>query len=179
MTEPKEVPPLADTLLRWSLSADDYEVISGDLLEELQTATSGKEAARRFWHQALVAAVRLGVARRAGIVLGAFCVLAFSWFAVMETVLRHPYYPLRLTLALLIAALSVMTIISLRGGSRARWRWVQRAWLPLGVLGAWAFVSNLRAADIEGYIALMSAALVAQSLLCLLAVPPARRSLKR
>lgn len=116
------------------------------------------------------------MARRAVIVLGAFCVLAFSWFAFMETVLRHPYYLLRLTLALLIAALSVVTIASLHGGSRARWRWVQRGWLPLGALGAWAFVSNIRAADFEGYIALMSAALVAQSLLCLLAMPSARRS---
>ena len=124
-----------------------------------------------FW-----AGLRLGVARRAVIVLGVFCVLAFSWFAVMEIVLRHPYYPLRLTVALLIAALSVMTIISLRGGSGARWRWVQRGWLPLGALGAWAFVLNLRAADFEGYIALMSAALMAQSLLCFLAMPPARRS---
>jgi hypothetical protein len=176
MNEPTRIPPLADLLLRWSLTADDYEVISGDLLEELQTAISGKAAARRFWHQALLAALRLGVARRAVIGLGAFCVLAFSWFAVMEAVLRHPYYPLRLTLALLIAALSVMTIISLRGGSGARWRWVQRGWFPLGALGAWAFVSNLRAPDVEGYIALMSAALEAQSLLCLLAMPPVPRS---
>ena len=120
---------------------------------------------------------RLGIARRAVIVLGAFCVLAFSWFAFMEAGLRHPYYPLRRTVAMLIAALGVMTIISLHGGSTARWRCVQRVWLPLGVLGAWAFVSNLRAADFEGYIALMSAALVAQSLLCLLAAPWARPEL--
>lgn len=175
MTEPPRAPPLADMLLRWSLTADDYEVISGDLLEDLQTAASPGEAVRHFWHQALVAALRLGLARRATIVLGAFCVLAFTWFAVMEAVLRHPYYPLRLMLALVIVALSATTINALRGGGSPLWRWVRRSWLPLGALGAWAFVANLRAADFEGYIALMGAALVAQSLLCLIVIPPARR----
>jgi hypothetical protein len=169
-------PPSADKLLRWSLTAEDYEVISGDLLEELQLSKSDRAAIARLWFQVFVVVLRLGLGRRVVMVLGAFSAMAFSWFAFMEIALRHPYFAWRLGFSVLAVALGITTMVSLRGGgNHAHWRWVQRGWLLLAAVGAWAFVANLRATDFEGYIALMSAALVAQGVLCALVIPPVRR----
>ena len=43
----------------------------------------------------------------------------------------------------------------------------------IGLLGAFAFLKNLAAQDFEGYVALISAALVLQTLMSFLAIPAA------
>ena len=50
-------PRLAQTLLRWTLPSDDFEVISGDLDEALDAMPSSRSGAARFWYWRQVASI--------------------------------------------------------------------------------------------------------------------------
>jgi putative ABC transport system permease protein len=50
-------PRLAQTLLRWTLPPDDFEVISGDLEETLGTMASSRSGAARLWYWRQVASI--------------------------------------------------------------------------------------------------------------------------
>jgi hypothetical protein len=83
----------------------------------------------------------------------------------MELTLRHPGYGTRVGVAALIALISMATILvrmadpGVRG---ERWLWVGAVVL-IGI-GGQAFVRNARAAHFEGFVLVISLALVAQGL---------------
>lgn len=99
----------------------------------------------------------------------AFTLLACTWLFVMFFLLRHPGFEWQAAVTALLIAQSAATLAVL--GTRVRSVW-PRITLALGAcaivaVGALAFVANERASDWEGYVAVISAALVLQGLLTL------------
>jgi hypothetical protein len=108
----------------------------------------------------------------------AFTLLACAWLLAVFFVLRHPGFEWQAVVSALLIAQSAATLVVLGPGVRALW---PRIALALGAcaivaVGALAFVANEQASDWEGYVAVISAALVLQGLLTLPATfsPPAR-----
>ncbi|MGH8137156.1 MAG: hypothetical protein ACREVV_03020 [Steroidobacteraceae bacterium] len=167
-------PPWAESLLRCSLSRADYEVVSGDLLEDFQEAGGDPGAASQYSRQAIIAALRLGLARRGLIATGCFLVLAMLWLAVMKLTFGHPPYLMHVTLAAAVAVNCLLSINAMCGLAPKSWPLVRAGLLAGGGLGLWGFAANLLASDFEGYIALIGAALVAQAILSLVATPVVR-----
>ncbi len=101
--------------------------------------------------------------------LCAFTILAVTWLGTMYLLLRHPGYLWRAALCLPVIAQSVATPFALRpsAGSRLRLATAVGA-AVVGAFAAWAFVKNSRSAGFEGYLAIISAALVIQAVLTLL-----------
>jgi len=165
-------PRWAESLLRCSLSKADYEVVSGDLLEDFQEAGGDPGAVSQYSRQAIIAALRLGLARRGLITTGCFLVLAMLWLAVMA--LRHPPYLMHVTLAAAVAVNCLLSINAMCGLAPKSWPVARAGLLAGGGLGVYGFVANLLASDFEGYIALIGAVLVAQAILSLVATPAVR-----
>lgn len=90
------------------------------------------------------------------------------WLAFMEVLLRHPGFAARATVALLVAAVGLATLLVrlLHLGVRSeRWLWAPAAAL-IG-LGAFSFVRNARASHFEGFVFAIAIVLVIQGLLML------------
>ncbi len=90
------------------------------------------------------------------------------WLGMMEMVLRHPGYGMRIGVAALIALISMATVLvqmANLGVWGARWLWVGAVVL-IGI-GGQAFLRNARAAHFEGFVLVISVALVMQGLLML------------
>jgi hypothetical protein len=90
------------------------------------------------------------------------------WLALMEGLLRHPGFAARAAVALLIAAVGLVTLLVrlLHGGVRSeRWLWAAAAAL-IG-LGVFSFLRNARAAHFEGFVFVIAIVLVLQGLLML------------
>jgi phosphatidylserine synthase len=108
--------------------------------------------------------------------LSMFTFACAYWLGVMEMTLRHPEYGLRVGVAALIALISMATILvrtadlGVRG---ERWLWVGAVVL-IGI-GGQAFVRNARATHFEGFVLVISVALVVQGLLTLVSVMGTRR----
>ena|SRR5215472_18128141 len=168
-----EPPRWAEGLLRISLCRRDYEVVSGDLLEDFNEGGRGRRAAAVYVWQALVASMRLGLARRLMMILALFLVPSMLWFAFMEMRLLHPDRILRSIVAFGIIGHSIVTLQIARGHLTSLKPVVLGGSMIIGSLGAFAFLRNLVAQDFEGYIALISAALVLQTLVSFLAIPAA------
>jgi hypothetical protein len=101
--------------------------------------------------------------------VSAFTLMACAWLFVMFFVLRHPGFEWRAAVTALLIAQSAATLMVLGSGARSAW---PRMALTMGAcavaaVGAVAFAANERAADWEGYVAVISAALVLQALLTL------------
>jgi hypothetical protein len=167
-------PRWAEALLRCSLSRADYEVVSGDLLEDFQEAGGAPGADSQYSRQAIIAALRLGLARRGLIATGCFLFLAMLWLAVMQFRLRHPPDLMHVTLAAAVAVNCLLSINAMCGLAPKSWPVVRAGLLAGGGLGLYGFVANLLASPFEGYIALIGVALVAQAMLSLLATPAVR-----
>ena len=102
----------------------------------------------------------------------AFTLFACGWLFIMFFVLRDPGFEWRAGVTALLIVQSAATLLVL--GTRPRSRWPRIA-LGLGgcaivVVGALAFMANESASDWEGYVAVISAALVLQGVLTLPAV---------
>jgi hypothetical protein len=90
------------------------------------------------------------------------------WLGVMEVVLRHPGYGTRVGVAALIALISMATVLvrlTNLGARGERWLWVGAVVL-IGI-GGLAFVRDARAAHFEGFVLVISVALVGQGWLML------------
>jgi hypothetical protein len=90
------------------------------------------------------------------------------WLALMEIVLRHSGYLLRVGVSGSIALISLATmfIVVARSGIRGeRWFWVGAS--VLIAIGGQAFFRNLRAVHFEGFVLLISVALILQGVLML------------
>jgi hypothetical protein len=98
-----------------------------------------------------------------------FTLACACWLALMELLLRHPGYVLRVGSVAVIALISVATILKHAtgpGGLGDRWLWAAGAIVLMGI-GGQAFYRNVAASHFEGYVAIISVALVVQGLLML------------
>jgi hypothetical protein len=94
--------------------------------------------------------------------------LCGCWLATMELVLKHPGYWERFSVAIAISviALSTILVLALRLGILAeRWLWIGA--IALIAIGGNSFLHNLRAAQFEGFVLLISLVLVIQGTLML------------
>jgi len=111
-------PRWAESLLRCSLSRADYEVVGGDLLEDFQEAGGDPRAASQYSRQAIIAVLRLGLARRGLIATGCFLVVAMLWLAVTKLTLSHPPYLMHVTVAAAVVVNCVLSINAMCGIAR-------------------------------------------------------------
>jgi hypothetical protein len=172
-----ETPPRwVEALLERLLSERDRETVAGDLREEYgETVYPGLGAAgAKVWYVRQVLSMLRrslsegGPMKKTLLPLSMFTFACACWLGVMEMVLRHPGYGLRVGVAALIALISMATIVGrlahLEGRSE-EWRWAG-AILLIGI-GGEAFLRNARATHFEGFVLLISLALVLQGVLML------------
>jgi len=105
-------------------------------------------------------------------VLAGFTTLACGWLTVMYLLLQHPGFEWKAAVSALLVAQSALTAAAM---ARVVDGPAVRAMLLVGgaavaALGAWAFAANESSAHWEGYMALISLALVLQGVLTLAVV---------
>lgn len=108
--------------------------------------------------------------RRVLLTVSFLTLLAAGWLAVMEMVLRHPGFVMRIAVALCIAAISALTFLAPRfhGRMRAQRRFYAIGGIILMGIGIQAFLRNARAAHFEGFVFVIASAIVLQGLLMVL-----------
>ncbi len=169
------LPPewLERTLLLF-LDGRDRESISGDLLEEYREERLPKSGRLRanVWYLrqcASFASVRLcggGLVKRLLALLCVFVAAACAWLVMMEFVLKHPGYMARSAVELCLCAQAIVTLLYLllHAGNVLR-RVALMCAMLIVPFGAYCLVEILRAQHFEGYILLISAALMMQGAL--------------
>jgi hypothetical protein len=172
-------PRWAEALLMRLLKPNEREAISGDLLEEYREErlpAMGRVRAG-FWYLRQVISIA-SVQRFQGgpmksllLCLCFFSLAATAWLGIMETILHHPGFILRIFVAFLLAAQSLTTIVFLilrgRGGMKIL---VALGGGLITIFGVSAIVSILRAAHFEGYVLVIGCALVLQGALTIFVV---------
>jgi hypothetical protein len=172
-----EPPRWAERILERLLPARARQVVVGDLREEYVEAMlprRGKLRADMWYIQQVASFVPQFNQERGpmGMILSFvswFTLASTCWLAVMEMLLRHAGYELRASMACGFAIICLATILvrMLRMGKRAeRWLWVGAAVL-IG-FGGEAFVHNARADHFEGFVFVISLALMLQGALMLM-----------
>jgi hypothetical protein len=170
-------PRWAERFLERLLPVRARQVVVGDLREEYVESMLPQRGKLRadiwFIWQVASFAVHFSQERGAmGMILSFvswFCLASTCWLAVMEMLLHHAGYELRATMAGGFAIICLATILvrMLRMGKRAeRWLWVGAAVL-IG-FGGEAFVHNARADHFEGFVFVISLALMLQGALMLM-----------
>ena len=103
--------------------------------------------------------------RRIVVLASLFGFTAGSWLGVMEAVLRHPGYVGRIAIDACIVLISLATILAqvFDLGFRSE-RWLCVGAVVLIGIGAQAFVHNVRASHFEGFVFVISIAIVLQGL---------------
>ena len=93
--------------------------------------------------------------------------LAAVWLAVMEMILRHPGFVVRIAVALCIAAVSAATFLTpmFHGGMRVKRGFYAVGGIVLLGIGVQAFLRNAHAAHFEGFVFGIASAIVLQGLL--------------
>lgn len=182
MSKRQGPPRWAEALLECMVCGRDRDVMLGDLREEYVEAKLPEEGRMRAdaWYMRQVLSLVPWFARRRGemrmlTVMSWFTLACTCWLAVMDVVLRHPGYVMQAAAALGLGMICLVTIVVQRfdvGAAKERWLWAG-ALVLLGVGGA-AFWQNARAAHFEGYIFLISLALVVQGLLMLMVLGRSR-----
>jgi hypothetical protein len=176
-------PRWAEFLLERLLAPEDAQTITGDLREEYaETVLPGL---RRFradvWYLRQAASLapqfifERGPMRRTLLLLSVFVFLCGCWLAAMESILRHPGYLGRVALDAFIAAIALLTILArlLHVGIRAE-KWLWAGAVALIAIAVQAFVHNIRAEHFEGFVVVISLALVLQGIAMFLSLgrPP-------
>ena len=86
----------------------------------------------------------------------------------MEILLRHPGYAGRLGVAICIGVISLATVlVQIRHAGFRQERWLWAGAVVLIGIGVEAFLHNARAAHFEGFVFLISLAIIVQGLLML------------
>ena len=167
-------PRWAEAMLMRLLKPNEREAISGDLLEEYREErlpAMGRVRAG-FWYLRQVIGIA-SVQRFQGgpmksllLCLCFFSLAATAWLGIMETILHHPGFILRIFVAFLLAAQSLTTIVFLilrgRGGMKIL---VALGGGLITIFGVSAIASILKAAHFEGYVLVIGCALVLQGAL--------------
>lgn len=178
-------PALLDRALRLILSPCDRDTISGDLLEiysEEKLPSLGPVCANLWYAHQLFSIIPHRILSTLGGSLmrtlkslwaatSIFLVLACSWFAVMELILKHPGFMIRAGVGVLIVLYAALCI-----GLTLAYERIRSAPLRYGlpvfalatlVFGLSSLITILRVPHFEGYIFLIALGLIAQSLLTL------------
>ena len=166
-----EPPAWMEAILNSLLDEQHREAVSGDLYEEFcdEMFPSLGATRARFWYMRQILSF---IPQRFGSVLTIFCLFTMAsgaWLGMMDLILQHPGYARREWIAGLIVGQAAVTLAAL---------YLRKpGWLrPLALAGCLAIVAlALRAlvgvitgANFEGYILLISLALLAQAGLTLL-----------
>lgn len=168
----KEADGWLEGLLKLLLPKRDRETVVGDLLEEAH-ARAGEVGAFRAWLWyvrqivSFVPRCVMGALERKPVLtlLCAFTALCALWLGAVDLRLRHIGYLGRLGIAGIILAEAMVTLAAV--ALRFRWlRYVARAGTA-GILwlAGKALVGVVSGQNLEGYILLISLALLAQALL--------------
>jgi hypothetical protein len=178
MKMPVHGPPRwAERFLERLLPARARQVVVGDLREEYVESMLPRRGRLRadLWYIQQVASFVPQFGQEdgpMGVILtfvSWFSLASTCWLAMMEILLRHQGYELRASMAGGFALICLTTILvrMLRLGERTeRWLWAGAAVL-IG-FGGEAFVHNARAAHFEGFVFVISLALMLQGVLMLL-----------
>lgn len=178
-TRPAAPPQWAERLLERLLPARDRQTIIGDLREEYLEEIlpcSGPLRANLWYLRQLASLTARSLAergnpRRALLAISAWTFICGSWLAWMESVLQHPGYRARLSIALGVAFIALATVLARvfhLGFRRERWLWAGAA--ALIALGSYAFLRNLLASHFEGFVFLLSLSFIVQGVLMLLSL---------
>lgn len=170
-------PRWAEILLEQLLAARDQEAVAGDLREEYVESIAPQRGrlSADLWYLRQVSSFlpkllfQGGPMKKTLLCISFFTFTSACWLTVMEIVLRHTGYLLRIGASICIALISLATIFMLIANSRVRserWLWVGAVVL-IGI-GGQAFFRNARAAHFEGFVFLISTALLLQGALMLL-----------
>jgi hypothetical protein len=180
---PRLPPALLERALRLALRPRDRDTISGDLLEiyaEVKLPQLGHFRANLWYSRQLFSILSQRILSLAGgklmrtlsIAASLFLVLACSWFAVMELILKHPGFTIRAGVCAVIVLYA-----ALYAGLTIAYSRIQstplRYTLSLGAfgvlaLGIYALIFEFRTTDFEGYIFLIALVLIAQGILTLI-----------
>ena len=172
-------PRWAEILLERLLTTRGRQTVTGDLREEyaesIQPRRSRLQADLWYLRQVLSfvpgSLSEGGPMRKVLLFVSLFTLACGVWLAAMECVLRHPGYGVRIAVAICIGLISLATILArmLHLGIRSeRWLWVGA--IALIGIGGQAFVRNERSAHFEGFVVIISLALLLQGLLMLLSL---------
>jgi len=178
MSAATQAPPRwAEVVLEWLLAARDRETVAGDLREEYAEYLGSRRGRllsnlwylREVWSFVPGFISRRGSIKKSLLFVSFFTLAAACWLTLMEILLRHSGYLLRVGVGVSIALISLATIAILifKPGSRGE-RWLWAGALILIGLGGQAFLHNAQAAHFEGFIFLISVALLFQGVLMLL-----------
>jgi hypothetical protein len=170
-------PRWAEFLLERLLPTRDRESVTGDLREdyaEFILPQFGRLRANLWYlHQIISIAGRCigegGTMTKLLSLTSAVTLLCGCWLAFMEVLLRHPGFQTRATVALLIAAAGLASLLVRLfhlGVRTERWLWAAAAAL-IG-FGVVSFLRNARAIHFEGFVFVIAIVLVLQGLLMLL-----------
>ena len=156
----RKPPQWAEYLLIGLLKPRDRETIPGDLLEEYREERLPLMGGARanFWYLRQVAGIACfqpfqgGPMKRVLLCLCFFTLAATAWLGIMEIILHHPGFGLRICLASLFAGQSLTIIFFLIFRGR-KWRFLlMLAGGLTAIFGISTVVSILKAAHFEGYV---------------------------
>ncbi len=171
---PESPPRWLERVLCLFLPACDRETISGDLLEEYREEQLPRFGLLRanIWYlrQSIsFASIRIlggPYLKQLLILTCLFAVAAGTWLAAMENVLKHNGYPKRSVIAGCVVAQGLATLILLVRNGRTIFRtFVTAGAIGIVLLGSSALTQILRAQHLEGFVLLISIALILQGLL--------------
>jgi hypothetical protein len=172
-------PAWAESLLEGMLPRSDGRIVSGDLREEYVDAILpqfGRARADCWYLHQVLSFVPRSVSRLSSIgkvllMFSPFTTACGGWLALMEWLLRHPGHSLRIGIDLLIALIPLVTIVVLLlhlGARTERWLWA--AAVALIALAGQAIIHDARSIHFEGFVLLISSALVLQGVLMLISL---------
>jgi hypothetical protein len=167
-------PRWAENLLECLLASRDRETIAGDLREQYAESITPQRGRLRanLWYLRQLSSFlprlifQRGPMKKTLLSVSFFTVASACWLTFMEIVLRHPGYLLRIGVSLSIVLISLATIFSLLANSHRRWLWAG-ALIPIAI-GGQAFLRNARSPHFEGFVFLISTALLIQGSLMIL-----------
>jgi hypothetical protein len=180
----RKPPRWAEILLERLLAARDRETVAGDLREEYAESIMPQRGrlAADLWYLRQVSSFlprlisQIRSLKKTLLSVSFFTFASTCWLTLMEMELRHSGYLLRVGMSVCIALVSAGTILILIAKSEVRRsNWLRAGAVILIGIGGRAFFRNARAAHFEGFVFLISTALVFQGVLMLVSF--ARRSL--
>lgn len=174
---PQMPPRWAEALLERLLAARDRQTVAGDLREEYAESIvlrRGRLLANMWYLRQVLSFLPRALAqgrpvKKTLLSLSFFTFACACWLTVTELALRHPGYLLRIGECLFIALISMATIVVRVANAKVcSERSLEAGAVALIGIGGQAFFRNARAVHFEGFVFLISLALLLQGVLTLL-----------